>query len=155
MEQQIKAAFLYKFCLYTEWPPQAFSQLNSPFVFGIIAPAPFVRELGTVVKGRTVNHRPIEIRELGDADDLSGIHAIFLADTDTQAMRRLQPRANGRPLLVVTESENGLDDGATINFTLNNNRVSFEVALDTARQQGLHLSAEMLKVASNVRGSNP
>jgi hypothetical protein len=155
MEQQIKAAFLYKFCQYTEWPPRAFSQLNSPFVFGIMAPAAFVRELNTVVKGRTVNNRPIEIRELSNKDDLSGIHVVFLADTESQTMPLLQSRVSGQPLLVVTESESGLDDGAIINFTLTKNRVSFEVALDTAQQQGLHLSAEMLKVASNVRSSKP
>jgi hypothetical protein len=153
MEQQIKAAFLYKFCLYTEWPHTAFAQANSPFVFGIIAPVSFVRELNSVVRGRTVNKRPIEVREINEEEDLGGIHVVFLAaGTESGAILRLQNKANGLPLLVVAETESGLDDGAAINFMLKDNRVSFEVALDAAQRQGLHMSAEMLKVAGNVRG---
>jgi hypothetical protein len=85
-------------------------------------------------------------------EEAMGLHAVFLARSQQELLSRLHARASGLPLLIVTESEQGLDDGATINFTVKNGRVSFEVALDNAQQQRLHLNAQMLKVASNVRG---
>lgn len=125
--------------------------MDTPFVFGVIAPVSFVKELYTVVKGRTINKRPVEIREIDEDDDLSGIHAIFLAGSQIGSVAQLRRKADGLPLLVITESASGLEYGATINFTEKNNRISFEVALDVAQQKGLRLSAEMLKVAGNVR----
>lgn len=150
MEYQIKAAFLYKFCLYIEWPPTAFANSNSPFVFGIAAPANFITELNAVVKDHTINDRPVQIRRI-DNGDLNGVHVLFIARSQQSLLPQLRAQARSLPLLMVTESEHGLDDGGTINFSLKNNRISFDVALDMANRQGLHLSAQLLKVASNVR----
>jgi hypothetical protein len=150
MEYQIKAAFLYKFCIYTEWPSAAFARSDSPFVFGVLGPENFIAELNAAVKGRTIGNRTVQIREINNENDLAGVHAIFLARSHQEFLPSLYAAASGMPLLVVTESEGSLADGATINFTLKNSRVSFEVALDNAQLQGLHLSAKMLEVASNV-----
>lgn len=153
LEYQVKAAFLYKFCLYIEWPPTAFASADSPFVFGIAAPDNFIAELSAIVRDHTINNRPVQIRRI-DNGDISGINLLFVARSKQALLPQLRAQARGLPLLIVTESERGLDDGGTINFALKNNRVSFEVALDTANQQGLHLSAQLLRVASNVRGES-
>jgi len=150
MEYQIKAAFLYKFCLYTDWPVAAFSRPDSPFVFGVLGPDSFVAELNTIVKNKTIGKRPVLIRAISGENDLNGVHALFLARTQQRLLPSVRTAAIGFPMLIVTESEGSLGDGATINFTLKNNRVSFEVALDNAQQHGLHLSAKLLEVASNV-----
>ena len=153
MEYQIKAAFLYKFCLYIDWPPTAFANANSPFVFGIAAPDSFISELNTVVKDHTINNRPVQVRRIDDGD-LTDVNVLFVARPNQTLLPQLRVKIQNSPLLIVTESEHGLDDGGTINFSLKNNRVIFEVALDTANQQGLRLSAQLLKVASNVRGES-
>jgi len=150
MEYQIKAAFLYKFCIYTEWPATAFQRADSPFVLGVLGPDNFITELKTAVKNRTIANRAMQIREISDGDDLTGLHAVFVARSHQGLLPSLQAAASGMPLLIVAESDGSLGDGASINFTMINNRVSFEVALDNAQQHGLHLSAKMLEVASNV-----
>lgn len=151
MEYPVKAAFLYKFCLYIQWPPAAFASADSPFIFGIAAPDEFIAELNAVVADRTINGRRIQIRRI-DNDDASGVHLLFVAHSNRFDLPKLIAQTRGQPVIIVTESERGLDDGGTINFALKNNRVSFEVALDAANRQGLHLSAQLLKVASSVRG---
>jgi hypothetical protein len=150
LEYQIKAAFLYKFCLYIEWPPTAFASADSPFVFGIAAPDTFITELSAVVKDHSISGRSIEIRRI-DNNGIAGVNALFIARSQQTLLSDLRAQTHDHPLLIVTESEQGLDDGGIINFFMKNNRVSFEVALDTANQRGLHLSAQLLKVASNVR----
>jgi hypothetical protein len=156
MEYQIKAAFLYKFCLYTEWPAAAFPRAESPFVFGVLGSDSFLAELNTVVNNRTIGNRPVQVRNIADEKDLAGVQVVFVARTHMRLLSTLTVAAISMPLLIVTESEGSLGNGATINFTLQNNRVSFEVALDNAQQHGLHLSAKMLEVASNVHlKSNP
>lgn len=151
MEYPVKAAFLYKFCFYIEWPPAAFTSADSPFVFGIAAPDEFITELNTVIADRTINGRPVQIRRI-DNGDASGVHLLFVAQSKQSQLPKLLAQTQGLPVIVVTDSEHGLDNGSAINFSLKNNRVSFEVALDAASRQGLHLSAQLLKVASNVRG---
>lgn len=153
LEYQIKAAFLYKFCLYIEWPPAAFASADSPFVFGIAAPDSFIAELNAIVRDHTINNRPVQIRRI-DNSDVSGVNLLFVAHAKQALLPQLRAQTRGLPLLFVTESERGLDDGGTINFALKNNRVSFEVALDTANRQGFHMSAQLLKVASNVRSES-
>lgn len=150
-EYPIKAAFLYKFCLYIEWPPAAFAAHDSPFVFGIAAPAEFIHELNAVVEERTIGGRRVQIRRIHDSD-VSGVHLLFVAHSEQGLLPQVLAQARSLPLVLVTESERGLDDGGTINFSLKNKRVTFDVSLDAANRQGLHLSAQLLKVASNVRG---
>jgi hypothetical protein len=152
MEYQIKAAFLYKFCLYVEWPPTAFSAADSPLVFGIAAPDDFIAELNTVLKNHTINDHPLQVRRIDGGSDVSGVQLLFVARSQQALLPQLRAQAQGLPLLLITESERGLNDGGVINFALQDNRVRFEVALDTANRQGLHLSAQLLKVARNVRG---
>lgn len=152
MEYQIKAVFLYKFCLYVEWPPTAFSAADSPLVFGIAAPDNFIAELNTVLKNHTINDHPLQIRRIDGGNDVGGVQLLFVARSQQTLLPQLRAQIQGLPLLLITESERGLDDGGAINFSLQDNRVRFEVALDTANRQGLRLSAQLLKVARNVRG---
>jgi hypothetical protein len=150
-EYEVKAAFIYKFCLYIEWPPKAFTTANEPLVLGVIGPAEIADNLQAATQGHTVNGRTITIRRIATAADLPGLHLLFVAKDELPGATSLMAEAKKHPTLLVTESPTGLDAGGIINFTMQDSRVRFDVELSAAAQEGFGLSAQLLKVARIVR----
>jgi hypothetical protein len=153
-EYPIKVAFLYKFCLYVEWPKTAFDNTESPIILGVAGPDTVADELSAAVKEHTINNRRLEVHRIGKNSDLTDIHLLFVARSEASMLHDFAAKSQNIPLLLVSEVNDGLDEGAGINFIVRDNKVRFDVALDTTNKQGLHLSAQLLKVARNVRGEN-
>lgn len=151
-EYQVKAAFLYKFCFYVEWPPSAFAGSDSPIVLGVAGPESLTGELENITRGHVINGRALLVRRVDANSNLAGVHVLFVARSEQSRLSQFVAQAQKVPLLLVTESPSGLDDGGGINFAVQDNRVRFDVGLDSTNRQGLRLSAQLLKVARAVRG---
>lgn len=151
-EYQVKAAFLYKFCFYVEWPPTAFAGADSPIVLGIVGPESIGTELDGITRGHVINGRTLQVRRVDANSNLAGVHMLFIARSEQARLPQFVAQAQKMPLLLVTESPGGLDDGGGINFAVQDNRIRFDVGLDSTNRQGLRLSAQLLKVARAVRG---
>ena len=147
-EVRVKAAFLYKFTGYVEWPGSAFASADTPFQFGVMGADEMADALTEFTTGRRVNERPVVVRKLRAGDSVSGLHMLFV--THGLPMPNL-PSQPG--LLLVTEDEGALNRGSVINFVLEDRRVRFEIALDAAARHDLRVSSRMLAVASKVLGA--
>jgi hypothetical protein len=150
LERRVKAAFLYKFLGYTDFPASAFPDAAAPLTIGVIGADDLAVELARVAAGRTVNNRPIEVRELRESDAGARVHLLFVGGSDPQRVARIVHQATGA-MLVVTECENGLQVGSVINFRIVDERVRFDVALDAAERNGIKLSSRLLTVANRVQ----
>lgn len=150
-EYQIKAAFLYKFCNYIEWPPDAFPSDTSPLKIGVAGPDDLVEELRHTVRGLTINNRHLLVLQVGSEERVQNLQVLFIARSESRRMEHLLTLARGYPVLLVTESPEGINSGSVINFVVQENRVRFDISQAAAAQQGLRLSAQLLKVARNVR----
>lgn len=146
---EVKAAYLYRFIGYVDWPPRVFSSAQSPIVIGIVGADAVLADLDGLVKGRTAEGRPVEVRELLPGAPLDGIHLLFISK-DIIAPRSWLQHARQNSVLVVTESPQGLAGGGVLNFVLAEHRVRFEASLTAAEQSGLKLSSRLLAVASRV-----
>lgn len=149
-ESQVKAAFLYKFCLYVEWPPTAFADQASPLEIGVAGSPEVAAELDKVVAGRLIDTHPVRVRQIKDKSDLAALHVLFIANAEQARIGQWLVPSPKSALLIVTEVPDGLDNGGIINFTLQGNRVRFDIGLASAERQGLRLSAQLLKVARTV-----
>ncbi len=147
-ESSVKAAFLYKFCGYIDWPPQRFADPASPFVIGVMHDDDVAAELARLVPGRSVAGHAVVARRLKAGDPLSGVQLLLVGgeDPDRAAIRA----ARQAGALVVTESRAGLEAGSAINFVVLDDHVGFEVSLDAAQRTGHHISSRMLSVAKRV-----
>jgi len=150
LERRVKAAFLYKFLGYAEFPPGAFADAASPVTIGVIGADELAAELGRIVSGRTVGNRPILVRVLRESELGTPVHLLFIGGYDSARVGRLV-RAAGNALLVVTECDGGLQLGSAINFRIVDERVRFDVALDAAERNGIKLSSRLLTVANRVQ----
>jgi hypothetical protein len=155
LEDRVKAAFLYKFTGYIEWPPTAFAESDSPLVIGVLGDQAMVDELAYIVVDRLVNNRRLSVVRVMQDDALDDLHILFIRNGDVGALEPVIRRAHQHSVLVVTEMPGALQHGSVINFILVEQRVRFEISQDTAERSGLKLSSRLLAVAERVEGAAP
>lgn len=153
-EHQVKAAYLYKFLGFVEWPPRAFENAQSPFVIGVVGADDLADELARVVDQRQVNGRPAVTRRLRTGDSLSGLHMLFIGQSVGARTASLVTRAHNAAVLTVTESDDAFAAGSAINFVLVDNKVRFDVALSGVDLGELKISSRLLGVARRVKGAS-
>jgi hypothetical protein len=149
-ERTIKAAFLFKFAEYVDWPATPVQRPGSPFVFGVLGSGALADDLLRMTANRTLGERPIRVRRLDPGDVIDDLNVLFIAADEQAKLDELLASAKGHPILTVTESEGALTNGSVINFTVNGERVRFEVSLDAAQGNSLRLNSRLLAVAERV-----
>ncbi|MDB5940858.1 MAG: hypothetical protein JWQ13_424 [Ramlibacter sp.] len=150
-DSAVKAAFLYKFGSFVEWPAGSFRTPQDPLVIGVLADPPVAADLEQLVVGRTVEGRPVAVKVLKEGEPAAGVHVLFVGTLRPSKLRELLAGLSG-PVLVVTEQDGALQSGSVINFVADGARVRFNASLASAEARGLRLSARLLAVASSVEG---
>lgn len=149
-EDAVKAAFLYRFTGYVDWPPQA---LAAPqFTIAVLDADGVVTELQRSLQNRAVQNRPAQVRAIRSIRELNGAQMLYVGARHKDELRHMVAQVAGRPVLVVTNEDGGLEAGSTVNFLLVDQRVRFEISLDAAQSAGLKVASELLAVAIRVRG---
>jgi hypothetical protein len=149
-ETGIKAAFLYKFGGFVEWPPRAFAQPGSPMVIGVMGADALAGELEQAVAGRSVQGRAVVVRRVRHGDPYAGLHVLFVGRAETGRLAEILEAAGGQSVLTVTDSEEGLARGSMINFVTVDDKVRFDIALPQAERGHLKISSRLLAVARKV-----
>lgn len=150
LERRVKAAFLYKFLGYAEFPASAFADAAGPLTIAVIGSEDMAAELAHIASGRLVAGRPIAVRVLREHDAVPAVHLLFVAGNDAERAGRVLRAAPGA-LLTVTECDGGLRYGSVINFRIVDERVRFDVSLDAAEKKNVKLSSRLLTVANRVQ----
>jgi hypothetical protein len=148
LEQEVKAAYLFKFLSYVEWSPSALDDAEAPFVIGVLDAEDVRAALQVIVSDQVARgHRGV-VRAIRRDESLSGVHVLFVGRSATAEL----PKLAGRPgILLVSESEGALDKGAMINLVRVEDRVRFEIAPQAAERSGLHISSRLLSLAQFVK----
>lgn len=149
LERRVKAAFLYKFLAYAEFPAGAFGDSGAPVTIGVVGSDEMAAELARVVAGRQALGRPIQVRNLREGELGAPVHLLFVAGNDNARAARIL-RGAPAALMPVTECELGLQYGSVINFRIIEDRVRFDVSLDSAEKNNVKLSSRLLTVANRV-----
>jgi hypothetical protein len=149
-EHSIKAAYLYNFAAYVQWPQAALAEPDASLVIGVFGDEFVADELEAMTRGRPVGGRRMEVKRVAAGSSLAGLHMLFIGGEPAD-MPRLISDARAHSVLVVTELRDALDSGSVINFRLIDDRVRFEISLDAADESGLIISSRLLAVAEDVR----
>lgn len=155
VERAVKAASIYRFLPYIEWPPSAFARPDAPLVIGVAGADDLAEELDRITAGRAIDGKPVQVRKLRPGDPVSGLQVLFIGRSQVDAQAQLLRTVQARPILTITDTEGALAWGSMINFRLVDGRVRFEVSLGTAERSGLKISSRMLQVALAVRTEAP
>jgi|SRR5947209_17597999 len=150
-EYQLKAAFLYNFTKFVDWPHQDFADRNTPIVIGVFGYNPFGVTLQDSVRGRRVNSRPIVVKSIQSVEAARSVQVLFVGAADDARLPELEKACEGAGVLIVGESTNFTKHGGTIGFTIAGDNLHFEINLAAAEAAQLKISAQLLKLASNNR----
>jgi hypothetical protein len=143
LEYQVKAAFLFNFLKFVEWPAAAGDE---PWVIGILGHDPFAGALEDTVRGKTVSGRRVEVRHYVRPGDVKDCNILFIGRADYERLGMpAQPS-----LLTVGEAPGFLKSGGMINFYLDDNRVHFEIRPEVAHAAGLRVSSQLLKLGRTL-----
>lgn len=147
-EDRLKAAFVYRFPQFVEWPATALDGRETVDIC-VVEPNPFGTALEALVAGESLNGRRLAVRHVSSTANMNGCQVLYIPGTDARA---LLARVANRPILTVGDSPRFLDDGGIIRLTLVNRRVRFEVNALAAERAQIRLSSQLLRLATLVRG---
>lgn len=153
-EADIKAAFLYNFTKYVEWPSGAFGSASDPFRMCVLADEDFTRIVGTFMAGETVQGRPIQLIVPRTAD-LPRCHMLFVGRQMAGRERSVLAATESRPVLTVGETTEFIGRGGIVLFHVENRRVRFDLHLGAATRSGLTVSSKLVRVAHQVHEEFP
>lgn len=150
-EHQIKAAFLYNFGRYVQWPAEAFADAEAPFVIGVLGSSPVASNLRPVAQTKKIQERPVLIRQFSDPKEMARCHILFVsADVEPETQAKAVQRCLGQPVLLVGENGDFVQRGGMIDMRIEGNRVRVYVALKAAQREALVVSSKLLQVAQVV-----
>jgi hypothetical protein len=151
-EYEVKAAFLYNFARFVEWPAEPGHDPGAPFVIVILGHDPFGAVLDETVAGKTVGGRPIEVRRVPRVDEAREAQIVFVASSERPNLTAILKALERPGLLTVGDSDGFALQGGAINFTVQARRVRFEINPAAAEQARLKMSSQLLKLATLVAG---
>jgi hypothetical protein len=150
LEHEVKAAFLYKFPAFIEWPAKPAPDL--PFVIAVVGASDVAAELREIARGHGRDGNRIDVREIAEDQAVTGAHVVFVGRSAAVRLPLIAKATANLPVLIVGEMPNALDLGCVINFVVSEERVRFDVAFDQAEARGLRINARLLAAARRVRG---
>jgi hypothetical protein len=145
---QVKAAFLYHFGTYVQWP--AAGESTDPITIAVLGDDEVAAHLAQFLPGRRIGERPVRARAIARIEDLDDEEILFVGSANNARLTQTLAAIGQRPVLVVTDAVDGLQRGATVNFQLIDSRVRFEISLPRAQEAGLDLSSRLLAAALRV-----
>lgn len=149
-EFQIKAAFLYNFAQFVDWPPASFPTPESPLIIAVLGMDPFGSFLDDLVRGERANGRPLVVRRFRTVDELEKCHVLFVSGSEGQNLEQIVERLSQESVLTVCDWEAYARQGAIVWFVMERNRVRLRINLDAAKAAGLTISSKLLRSAETV-----
>lgn len=145
-EYQVKAAFLFNFAKFVEWPSNAFSDANTPFVIGVLGHDPFGAYLDETVRGERLNSRELIIQRYRNPSEIKNCHVLFISRSESDRLDQIVAQLKYRKILTVTDAAGG-NGGIMIRFVNEGNRIRFKIDAQAAKSANLTISSKLLRLA--------
>jgi hypothetical protein len=150
-EYQVKAALLFNFIKFVEWPQEAFNNDSDPIVIGVIGDDPFGSALDQAISGKAIHGRSLIARRLRWGQDVRACHILFISSSERKRLPQIINSLQGASILTVSDMRQSNQPGGIINFIMEASKVRFEINAGVAGQARLKISAKLLALAKNVR----
>ncbi len=146
-EYQVKAAYLFNFGQFVEWPAAAYPSPTAPFVIGIVGEDPFGNVIDDIVRGESLEGRPLVVKRFKTADEIAGCNILFIGRSEAPRIERTLQALRGRHVLTVTDFTGAGSDAAIIALKTENNRIRMRINVEEARANNLVISSKLLRLA--------
>ena len=155
-DYDVKAVYLYNFGRFVEWPNHGTAAKNDTFTVCVLGQDPFGPALSTTFAAGTIDGKGVATKLVSNPTDAANCQILFISSSEDRRLKKIIESLDKNAVLKVSDMRQFSQHGGMIQFTVEGNKVRFEVNLTAARNVGLTLSSELLKVATKVtRNSSP
>jgi len=148
-EYELKAAFLYNFAKFVEWPAGSFADERSPFSICVLGDNPFGSAFDPIL-AKTVNGRPITVRVIDDVAASGGCHLLFVSASEQAHVDAVIGALGTRNVLTASDMKKFSQAGGMISFVTVENKIRFEINVRAASRARIKISSQLLKLARTV-----
>lgn len=149
-EYEAKAAFLFNFVKFVEWPAQSFADDSSPLIIGVVGDDRSSAVIDRIINGKTANGRRLVVKRFSNFRALTHCHIVFVRSSEKDRIRQTLAAA-GAGALTVGETERFAESGGMINLIIVDGRLELEINQTSAERAGLKISAKLLNLARVIR----
>jgi hypothetical protein len=146
LEYQVKAACLFNFAKFVEWPANVFPDENSPIIIGVLGKDQFGGLLDRTIQEKKIDRRPLVVQRYKRLEDLKTCHILFVCASEKDRLAKIIAKINGSSTLTVGETQDFLAAGGIINFTIVDKKVRFEINLEAADKASVIISSKLLNL---------
>jgi hypothetical protein len=147
-EYQVKAAYLYNFAKFVDWPAESFTSPTAPIRLCVLNDRPFQTRLEQIVNGKNIIGRPVLAIPVQTGEESRDCQVLFISSS--QQPRHIFDLLQGASILTVGETTGFLEEGGIINFVIQGDQVHFQVNHKTATKARLRMSSRLLSLAKGV-----
>jgi hypothetical protein len=148
-EYQLKAAFIYHFAQFVNWPPSTFPDATSPFVIGVLGENPFGPSLAQAIQGKNLNEHPVVVKELRALTEATNhLQILFISSSETRRLPEIFAALRDSNVLTIGETDRFLESGGMINFVREGTKIRFQINEEAAKNAGLKISSKLLSLAT-------
>lgn len=149
-ELEVKAVFLFNFAQFVEWPPEAFSDSQSPIVIGVLGEDPFGHLLDEAVRGEVIKNRRLVVERYHRVEEARTCHILFISPSESEKYEQIFGTLQGRTVLTVGDNDGFTRHGGMIRFLTEEKRIRLRVNLAADKAAGLTISSALLRQAEIV-----
>ena len=143
--EQLKAAFLYNFALFVEWPAAP----KGEFELCLYGGGPF--EAADALTGKKVGSATVRVRRPARVEDLRSCQILYIEATDRKALARARAAVETAPVLTIADASSGSENPAMISLVAENSHLAFDIDMHAAERVGIKISSRLLRLARRVR----
>ena len=152
-EYQLKAAFLFNFTQFVEWPSESFPTSQTPAVIGILGKDPFGAYLEEIIRGETINRHALVIRHFDNIEEVTNCHILFINVSDKSQVQSILKNIKGKNILTISEASGFSKLGGMIRLYTKDDKINIQINVDATKEEKLIISSKLLKLAEIVKGN--
>jgi hypothetical protein len=149
-EYQVKAVFLFNFSQFVDWPAASFADARAPLVIGVLGSDPFGATLDEIVRGETVNGRPLAVRRYESVEQIDACHILYIGRSHDKQLEPVIAALKERNVLTVGDFDGFGRRGGIIRFMTVGNKIRLRVNLAAAQNAKLTISSKLLRPAQII-----
>jgi hypothetical protein len=149
-ESSLKAAFIYSFAKFTEWPPDVLP-MTATFTACVLRDSPIRDALERTVKGRLLLGRGISVSLVELDGNLRSCHLLYVSGVTAAQVSVIVAAVRGAPVLTISDVDDFAQQGGIAQMFVEDGKMRFDLNLEVAKRSRLQLSSKLLVLAAHVR----
>jgi hypothetical protein len=145
--EKVKALFIYNFIKHVEWPQ---SNMQGDLIVGVLGSNVMKGELESLTSTQRMGNHGIKVKIFSNPEEVLNCHVLYVSPGKSGQIANLSAKLNSQSTLIISDGRNGIAQGAGINFTINDDKLRFEISKNRIEQHGMKVSSDLVKMGIEV-----